>query len=244
MIVQELLAVVYESAAATGKPLDPPLLLLLDECANIAPIPNLAEIASTGAGQGVQLLSIFQDMAQVHSRYGRRASTIVNNHRAKVFGTGISDPETLNYVSRVLGAGEFEQRSRSTGERGRNSQTEGDTYRDLAPANLVRERDPGTGLLLYGHLPPAKIRLRPWYEERELRERREAAIYMELSSTQKDTELVPLRRDEEETESGRPSGWDPEGTVAVRGGTERKEAFERAERLRLVSRRQCFGIRR
>jgi type IV secretion system protein VirD4 len=170
MLVQELLAVVYETAAATGKPLDPPLLLLLDECANIAPIPNLAEIASTGAGQGVQLLSVFQDMAQVSSRYGRAASTIVNNHRAKVFGTGISDADTLSYVSRVLGAGEFEQRSRSTGEKGRSSQTEGDTYRDLAPANLIRERQPGTGLLVYGHLPPAKIRLRPWFEEKSLRE--------------------------------------------------------------------------
>jgi type IV secretion system protein VirD4 len=168
MLVQELLAVVYETVAATGKPLDPPLLLLLDECANIAPIPNLAEIASTGAGQGVQLLSVFQDMAQVSSRYGRAASTIVNNHRAKVFGTGISDPETLSYVSRVLGAGEFEQRSRSTGEKGRRSETEGDTYRDLAPANVVRQRDPGTGLLVYGHLPPAKIKLRPWYEDAEL----------------------------------------------------------------------------
>jgi type IV secretion system protein VirD4 len=172
MLVQELLAVVYETVAATGKPLDPPLLLLLDECANIAPIPNLAEIASTGAGQGVQLLSIFQDMAQVSSRYGRRASTIVNNHRAKVFGAGISDPETLSYVSRIAGAGEFEQRSRSTGEKGRHSQTEGDTYRDLAPANVVRERSPGTGLLVYGHLPPAKIKLRPWYEDDELRKLR------------------------------------------------------------------------
>jgi type IV secretion system protein VirD4 len=172
MLVQELLAVVYETVAATGKPLDPPLLLLLDECANIAPIPNLAEIASTGAGQGVQLLSIFQDLAQVSSRYGRRASTIVNNHRAKVFGTGISDPETLSYVSRVLGAGEFEQRSRNTGEKGRRSETEGDTYRDLAPANVVRERNPGTGLLVYGHLPPAKIKFRPWYADPELRKLR------------------------------------------------------------------------
>ena len=101
---------------------------------------------------------------------GERAPTIVNNHRAKVFGTGISDPETLSYVSRVVGAGEFEQRSRSTGEKGRDSETEGDTYRDLAPANVVRERQPGTGLLVYGHLPPAKIRLRPWYEEKALRE--------------------------------------------------------------------------
>ena len=173
MLVQEVLAVVYETVAATGKPLDPPLLLALDELANIAPIPNLAEIASTGAGQGVQLLSIFQDLAQVSSRYGRRAPTIVNNHRATVLGSGISDPDTLSYVSRVLGAGEFEQRSRSTGEKGRRSETEGDTYRDLAPANVVRERDPGTGLLVYGHLPPAKIKLRPWYADRELRRLRD-----------------------------------------------------------------------
>lgn len=173
MLVQEVLAVVYETVAATGKPLDPPLLLALDELANIAPIPNLAEIASTGAGQGIQLLSVFQDMAQVSSRYGRRAPTIVNNHRATVLGSGISDPDTLTYVSRVLGAGEFEQRSRSTGEKGRRSETEGDTYRDLAPANVVRERDPGTGLLVYGHLPPAKIKLRPWYADRELRRLRD-----------------------------------------------------------------------
>jgi hypothetical protein len=76
----------------------------------------------------------------------------------------------------VLGAGEFEQRSQSSGERGRRSQTEGDTYRDLAPANVVRERNPGSGLLLYGHLPPAKIKLRPWFEEPQLRELREASV--------------------------------------------------------------------
>jgi len=175
-IVQELMAVAYESAAVNG-PLDPPLLLLLDEAANIAPIPNLDEIASTGAGQGIQLLSVFQDMAQVSTRYGRRAATIVNNHRAKLFGTGISDAETLSYVSRIVGPGEFEQRSRNTGERGRRSQTEGETYRDLAPANVVRERDPGTALLVYGHLPPAKIRLRPWFEDKGLmRLRDESAI--------------------------------------------------------------------
>ena len=75
----------------------------------------------------------------------------------------------------MLGAGEFEQRSRSTGEKGRRSETEGDTYRDLAPANVVRERDPGTGLLVYGHLPPAKIKLRPWYEDGELQRLRDGS---------------------------------------------------------------------
>jgi type IV secretion system protein VirD4 len=173
MLVQELMAKVYERAALSG-PLDPPLLLLLDEAANIAPIPNLDEIAATGAGQGVQLLSVFQDLAQVNARYGRRAATIVNNHRAKLFGTGISDPDTLTYVAKVIGAGEFEQRSRTAGESGRRSTTQGDTYRDLAPAGVLRESPLSTALLIYGNLPPAQIRLRPWFREADLRRLRDA----------------------------------------------------------------------
>jgi type IV secretion system protein VirD4 len=166
-IVSELLAVAYESSAASGRPLDPPLLLVLDEAANIAPIPNLDELAATGAGQGVQLLSVFQDLAQVRSRYGDRAQTIVNNHRAKLFGTGISDPETLRYVSQVIGPGEFEQRSRSDGRRGGTTSTK--TYRDLIGPMTVRGGDPGNALLIYGHLPPTEVRLRPWYAEKSLR---------------------------------------------------------------------------
>ncbi|MFN8215690.1 MAG: type IV secretory system conjugative DNA transfer family protein [Solirubrobacterales bacterium] len=172
-IIQELLAVVYETVATTGRPLNPPLLLLLDEAANIAPIPNLDEIASTAGGQGVQLLSVFQDISQISARYQRRAATIVNNHRAKVFGSGISDPETLDYVARIVGAGEFEQRSRTDGERGRASTTEGETYRDLLPPALLRSALPGNAILLYGHLPPARIRLRPWFHEASLRSMRD-----------------------------------------------------------------------
>ncbi len=168
-MICELVAEVYERSSKTGRPIDPPLLIVLDEAANIAPIPNLDEIASTGAGQGIQLLSVFQDLAQLHSRYGERAKTIVNNHRAKLFGTGISDPQSLDYVRRVTGSAEFSQRSRTAGGRGQRSTTEATTYRDLAPANLVREAEPGTALLLYGHLPAARLRLRPWYAERKLR---------------------------------------------------------------------------
>jgi type IV secretion system protein VirD4 len=172
MIVQELLAVVEESVALTGKPLNPPLLLLLDEAANVAPFPGLDEVASTGAGQGVQLLTIFQDLAQINVRYGRRAQTILNNHTAKVIGSGISDPETLSWASRIVGAGEFEQRSQTAGEKGRRSKTEGETFRDLVHPITLRGASPGNGILIYGNLPPAGIRFRPWFRDRELGELR------------------------------------------------------------------------
>ncbi len=164
-LIQELLALVEARSARRGGPIDPPLLLLLDECANIAPFPSLDEVASTAAGLGVQLLTAFHDIAQAKARFGARTDTIVNNHHAKLLGRGISDVETLNYFTQLLGSGEFEQRSVNTqrGERGHRSQTEGDTYRELAPAHLLRQSQPASALLVYGSLPPTRIALRPWY---------------------------------------------------------------------------------
>lgn len=160
-LVQEILARAYEHATETGRPLSPPLLLVLDECANIAPLRDLAQLASTGAGQGIQLVSVFQDMAQITSVYGRAgASTIASNHRAKVILSGVSDPETLDYVRRLVGDEETRQVSSTRGDEGRSSTTESVSYRSLAPANVLREMRFATGLLLYGRIPPVTLRLR------------------------------------------------------------------------------------
>ena len=87
-----------------GAPLDPPLLVVLDEAANIAPLAELDMLASTAAGHGVQLVTVWQDLAQLHARYGARAApSVVNNHRAKVFLSGIADPGTLEHASALIG---------------------------------------------------------------------------------------------------------------------------------------------
>src|SRR4029078_10510962 len=70
-LVQEIVARAYERSAEISAALDPPLLVVLDECANIAPLRELATLASTGAGQGIQLVSVFQDMAEIYGAYGR-----------------------------------------------------------------------------------------------------------------------------------------------------------------------------
>jgi len=168
-LIQELVAAVYDRATRTGRPLDPPLLIVLDEAANIAPLRDLDTLAATAAGQGIQLVSVFQDLAQIRDRWGTRAATIVNNHRAKIIGAGVSDPDTLDYVARVLGDEEVRQVSSTAGREGQGSTTQSATYRALAPANVVRENRPGTGLLVYGHLPPAQLELRPWFADRDLR---------------------------------------------------------------------------
>lgn len=168
-LIQQILASVYERAALTGKPLDPPLLVVLDEAANIAPLRDLDTLASTAAGQGVQLLTVFQDIAQIKERWGERAATILNNHRAKIIGSGIADPATLDYAARVLGDEEIRQTSSTAGQQGHASTTESTTYRTLAPAHALRQARAGSGVLIHGNLPPARIQLRPWFTDRHLR---------------------------------------------------------------------------
>jgi type IV secretion system protein VirD4 len=170
-MLAEITALVQERSAATGKPIDPPLLLALDEAANTAPMPDLDVVASSGAGQGIQLVTAVQDLAQVEDRYGKtRAETIFNNHHATIVAAGISDPATLAYIDGAVGSGEFTQRSRTTAVRGQGSSTEASAYRSLAAANVVREAKPGTAHLLYGHRPLTRLKLRPWFEDPYLSE--------------------------------------------------------------------------
>lgn len=168
-LVRQAVSAVFERASRDGAPLDPSLLVVLDEAANIAPLRDLDTLASTAAGQGIQLVSVFQDLAQVRERWGTRAGSIVNNHRARIIGAGIADPDTLDYVARVLGDAEVRQVSATAGADGRGSTTESSAYRALAPANVLREGKPGRGVLVYGHLPPAELELRPWFADRRLR---------------------------------------------------------------------------
>ena len=171
-VVAEVVAEAFAQSTKTGKPIDPPLLLCLDEAANVAPLPNLDELASTGPGQGVQLLSVFQNVSQIHDRWGKdRAETIIANHRARLFGGGIGDRATLDYIGAILGD---EAVDKVSAHRDRfqlldtGSRTVAHEYRRIAAPNKVREADACSALLVYGRLKPCWLRLRPWYEDRAL----------------------------------------------------------------------------
>jgi type IV secretion system protein VirD4 len=154
-------------------PLDPPMLLVLDEVANIAPVRDLDALASTAAGLGVQLVTVCQDLAQLTARYdAERARTIANNHRAKLLLSGVSDIGTLDLMSGLAGDQAVREETTTddlrTGGRTRAVAT---TLRRLAPTDELRRVEPGRAVLVYGHLPPVRLRLRPWYLDRRLRKR-------------------------------------------------------------------------
>jgi len=112
---------------------------------------------------------VWQDLAQLRHLYGESAATVINNHRAKVFASGLSDAATLEYLATLIGDTRTIDTSWSvdlaTGRRNANFSP---ALRRLAPPDLVRRLPANDALLLYGNLPPARLHLRPWWSERAL----------------------------------------------------------------------------
>jgi type IV secretion system protein VirD4 len=170
-LVADVVAGAFARSAESGTPVEPALLLCLDEAANVAPLPNLDEIASTGPGQGVQLLTVLQNMSQASDRWGSdRAETIIANHRARVFCSGIGDRATLEHLRQTLGEEQVARVSRQhAGLMSAGTVTISQEHQQLAPPNRVRQAKADRALLVYGNLPPAWLVLRPWYRDPRLR---------------------------------------------------------------------------
>jgi type IV secretory pathway TraG/TraD family ATPase VirD4 len=117
---------------------------------------------------------VWHDEAQLAYRYGRRAATVLNGHRAKLVLSGQADPASLELASKLVGDQAVTQVAQTMGD-GRHSQTESIGYRRLLPPEAVRQLKPKRGLLVYGHLPPVRIRLRPWFHSPRLRRLANAA---------------------------------------------------------------------
>ena len=167
-LLSEVVDRAYERATLAGGRLELPLLLCLDEAGNIAPLPNLAEIASTAPSHNIQLVSIFHDLAQARSRYRQQAETVVNSHRARMLLPGVADLETLRYFAGLVGEEEARDRSLTTGAGG-TTRSIAQRRRPLVAPEALRQLPQGHALLLYGRIPPTELRLRMWFDDLRLR---------------------------------------------------------------------------
>ena len=172
-VFETVLAQLIEAVAdrhTRGETLARPVLMVLDEAANIAAPAALDQVVSTAASMGLQLVTVWQDLAQLHARYGAdRAQTIFSNSRARLILPGIADTTTLNEITRISGDTPVPQSHTTRDPSGATSIGEGTTYRPLVPPDYLRQLPRGHGLLIYDNLPPVVLRLRPWWRDRGLR---------------------------------------------------------------------------
>jgi type IV secretory pathway TraG/TraD family ATPase VirD4 len=88
-----------------------PVVLALDEVANIAPIPDLPFMVSEGGGQGLLTLACLQDLSQARLRWGPAAEGFLSLFGTTVVLPGIGDVRTLQALSALAGEEEVATRS-------------------------------------------------------------------------------------------------------------------------------------
>ncbi len=142
-LLSELRDAAYHRAASAGRSV--PMLMALDEVANIAPIPDLPALVSEGAGQGVLTLACLQDLSQARWRWGARAEGFVSLFGTTVVLGGIADVSTLQALSTLAGDEEVPSRTVGTsrGPDGRlrpSLSVSATTRRRLAADEIARGR--------------------------------------------------------------------------------------------------------
>jgi type IV secretory pathway TraG/TraD family ATPase VirD4 len=152
-----------EAALAAGGRLDPPLLLVLDEAANIARIADLPDLYSHLGSRGIVPVTILQSYRQGERVWGPDGmAALWNAATVKLVGAGIDDPRLLTDLSKMIGEHDVPLRTRS---HSRDGTTVQHTWRrqPVLPPDAIRALSKGTALLLTTGNPPALINLAPWH---------------------------------------------------------------------------------
>lgn len=152
-LLNDLVGQAFDRFVRTNEPLDPALLVAIDEAATLRP-DQLPSWASTLSGIGVQLVTAWQSVSQIEAAYGREAPAIMTNHLTRLFFAGMSDGPGLDYVSRLLGDEHLPSQLASV--RSDRDDPQVATVPVVPPA-VLRRMHPGEALLIHGTLPPAHI---------------------------------------------------------------------------------------
>jgi type IV secretion system protein VirD4 len=145
---------IHHIAALTGSRgpggrLDPPLLMALDEVTQICPVPVPSWLADSG-GKGIQIITVAHGEAQLRSRWGADgARVIMDTCGAKIWLSGISDPDALETASMLCGTAAM----REHGE-------EWTSRHPVMTPDMIRQLPATRALVIRGGCSPVIARLR------------------------------------------------------------------------------------
>jgi type IV secretory pathway TraG/TraD family ATPase VirD4 len=150
-------------AERSGGRLDPPMVVVLDEAANICRIADLPELYSHLGSRGMVPVTILQSYQQGVSVWGEPGmAALWGAATKKVIGAGIDDPRHARDLATLVGQHDVPVISVSYGD-GRASQQVSLRRQEILDAADIRALAPGSALLLATGARPALVSLRPWY---------------------------------------------------------------------------------
>ncbi len=171
------------AARAPGARLDPPLLLALDEIANLTPLPSLPFLMAEGGGTGITTLAVLQSLAQARNRWGEHAADAIwDAATVKVVLGGLGKYRDLDDLARLLGEIDELVETRTAGRGGERSSSTSVRSVPVMPASVLRTLPFGTGVLLLRQTKPTVIDLHPWTGRRDAAELRADRAVVEAAT--------------------------------------------------------------
>ncbi|MFG2836416.1 type IV secretory system conjugative DNA transfer family protein [Streptomyces zaomyceticus] len=157
-------AATAQAERASGR-LDPPMLAILDEAANVCKISDLPDLYSHLGSRGIIPITILQSYRQGQKVWGDAGMDAMwSAATVKVIGSGIDDPDFADKLSRMIGDHDVETTSTSVSESGKSTSISMRQERIL-PADAIRALPKGSALCLATGMRVAMLDLRPWYAE-------------------------------------------------------------------------------
>ncbi|QTE31288.1 type IV secretory system conjugative DNA transfer family protein [Pengzhenrongella sicca] len=151
------------AARSPGARLDPPLLLALDEIANLTPLPSLPQLMAEGGGTGITTLAVLQSLAQARNRWGEHAADAIwDAATVKIVLGGLAKYRDLDDVARLLGEIDELTETRSRGRGGDRSSSTSMRMVPVMPPSVLRTLPFGTAVLLLRQTRPVVVDLCAW----------------------------------------------------------------------------------
>ena len=142
-----------------GQRLTPPLSLVLDEAANVAPLPDIDRYYSEGPGRGIVMSGFFQDESQVVKKWGKDTARIIFQQSRILYVLGGSkDAEWNKRIADLSPEFEEVRTSYTSGSSGTSTATHTERRHVLREAD-VAGLPFGTALLVPAGRPAVKVEL-------------------------------------------------------------------------------------
>ncbi|MBN8883018.1 MAG: TraM recognition domain-containing protein [Salana multivorans] len=163
-LVEDLIETARRMAARSpGARLDPPMLLALDEIANLSPLPSLPTLMAEGGGSGITTMPVLQSLSQARDRWNEhQASAIWDAAIVKIVLGGASGARDLQDVSHLIGERDEYTDSVTLGDHGSRSNQRSIRRVPILPPDHIRRLPFGTGIVLLRSAPPIITDLHPW----------------------------------------------------------------------------------
>jgi len=166
-LVTAMTVAITEAAEAyaitqSGGRLSVPLLLVLDEAANICKWNELPNLYSHYGSRGISIITILQSWSQGVEVWGKDGmQKLWTAANSKVYLGGVDEDPFLASLSTLIGEYELSSRSTSRSSTGNSSSLQSRRERILDASDL-RAMPRGRAILLYSGTPAILVRTVPW----------------------------------------------------------------------------------